>query len=353
MQILLTSLTGYETETARGRLAALAANEQAVASVSRLDQAVSGHPYASLWRAFSEIFALADLGQQIDEPSDANRIFSAILGAETSVLEPPVGRQTLAARSRWRAMEWRKGHHALKTTVESLCAPAQEKQPALLHLISRLYQLERMRHDRCDLVMAVPYALRRLKLTQTVLPSLSGSVRALASREYAATAMIERFCQRLAGQAEAGLRLLDDISRAVAESQRKVESAKTQRKDALRRLAWEALWPRPLSPAGLARRWGQQVSTTSRLLKAGEEIGIVQPIVDRSAMKRPIYQRFAGPLVIQLAGLEAAPRGRPTLAPHPATLDTVFDDAAFAEALDSIDRMLERLGGTPVGKEED
>ncbi|HEY4547636.1 MAG TPA: hypothetical protein VIG90_14590 [Pedomonas sp.] len=351
MQTLLTALTGYETETAQLRLAVMMAHEQAIAAVSRLDQAVSGHPYAPLWRAYSEVQALADLGQQVDEPSDAKRIFSAMIGAENSILEPAIGRLTLAARNRWRAMEWRKGHDALKETVEAVCTGNPHKGPALLLLIARLHQMERQRQDRCDLIMAVPYALRRQKLTQTVLPGLVGSVRALASREYSSAAMIERFCQRLAGQAEQGLRLLEEISRAVAESQRKVEGAKTQRKDALRRLAWEALWPRPLSPAGLAKRWKQQVSTTSRLLKAGEEIGIVQPIVDRSAMKRPIYQRYAGSLLVQMAGLESTPRGRPVLAPHPATLDALFDEDAFSDALAAVDRMLERFG-TPVMDED-
>lgn len=345
MQTFLTSLIGYEVETAQLRLGVLGAHEQAATAMARLDQAVFGHPYAPLWRAYSEVLALAELGQQIDEPSDAKRIFSAMIGSGNQVLEPAIGRATLEARNRWRAMEWRKGHEALKLTLESLSPAERNPGPALLMLISRLHHMERQRHDRCDLIMAVPYALRRLKLTQTVLPGLVGSVRVLASREYSNAAMIERFCQRLAGQAEQGLRLLEEIGRAVAESQRKVEGAKTQRKDALRRLAWEALWPRPLSPAGLAKRWKQQVSTTSRLLKAGEDIGIVHPIVDRSAMKRPIYQRYAGSLPIQMAGLEAIPRGRPALAPHPATLDAAFDDAAFTDALAEVDRMLERLGG--------
>lgn len=353
MQTLLTALTGYETETAQLRLKALSAHEQALLAVARLDQAASGHPYAPLWRAYNEVQALADLGQQVDEPADARRIFSAMAGAENHVLEPAVGRLTLAARTRWRAMEWRRDHAALKAVVEHLCAGEQDSGPALLHLIDRLHRMERARHDRCDLIMAVPHALRRLKLTQTVLPGLLGSVRALASREYAQAAMIERFCLRLAGQAEQGLRLLEDIGRAVAESQRKISGAKTQRKDALRRLAWEALWPRPLSPAGLAKRWKQQVSSTSRLLKAGEEIGIVQPIVDRSAMKRPIYQRYAGSLLVQMAALEPTPRGRPTLAPHPATLDAAFDEAAFNDALATVDRMLERLGTAACEGDDD
>lgn len=352
MQTFLTSLIGYEVETAQLRLGVLGAYEQAATAMARLDQAVSGHPYAPLWRAYSEVHALAELGQQIDEPADAKRIFSAMIGAGNHVLEPAIGRATLEARNRWRAMEWRKGHEALKLTLEALCPAQRTSGPALLMLIARLHNMERQRHDRCDLIMAVPYALHRLKLTQTALPGLFGSVRALASREYSNAAMIERFCQRLAGQAEQGLRLLEEIGRAVAESQRKVEGAKTQRKDALRRLAWEALWPRPLSPAGLARQWKQQVSTTSRLLKAGEEIGIVQPIVDRTAMKRPIYQRYAGVLPVQLAGLEPIPRGRPTSPPHPATLDSVFDDDAFNSALAAMDRMLERLG-SGVSLDED
>lgn len=352
MQTLLPSLTGYETETARLRLLALRAHEQAIMAVARLDQAVSGHPYATLWRAYAEILALADLGLQIDDPADAKRIFSAMAGAETRVLEPAIGRQTLAARNRWRAMEWRKGHEALKETVERVCAVNPADGPALLLLIDRLHQLERQRLDRADLTMAVPHALRRLKLTQTALPNLLGSVRALASRDYAAASTVERFCLRLAGQAEQGLRLMDDISRAMAESQRKVEGAKTQRKEALRRLAWEALWPRPLSPAGLARRWKQQVSTTSRLLKTGEELGLVQPVVDRSAMKRAIYQRYAGSLLVQMAGLEPVSRGRPALAPHPASLSPTFDEAAFSDALAAVDRMLERLStSTPADDE--
>lgn len=353
MQTLLTALTGYETETSQLRLAMLGAHEQAMIAVARLDQAVFSHPFAPLWRAYSEVQALAELGHQIDEPADARRIFSAMIGGETRVLEPAIGRATLEARNRWRAMEWRKSHDALKLTLETLCSVEREKGPALLLLIDRLHQMERQRHDRCDLIMAVPYALRRLKITQSILPGLVGSVRALASREYSSAAMIERFCQRLVGQAEQSLRLLEDISRGVAQSQRKVEDAKTQRKDALRRLAWEALWPRPLSPAGLARRWKQQVSTTSRLLKAGEEIGIVQPIVDRSAMKRPIYQRYAGPLIIQMAGLEPVSRGRPALAPHPATLDATFDEVAFDDALAAVDRMLARLGSAPVEDDDD
>lgn len=356
MQILLASLAGYETETARLRLQALQAHEQAVLAISRLDQAVFRHPYATLWRAYSEVYALAELGLQIGEPCDEKRIFSAIARAETTVLEPALGHQTQAVRNRWRAMEWRKGHEALKETVEALCAVNPAQGPALLLLADRLHQLESQRLDRGDLAMAVPHALRRLKLTRSVLPGLMGSVRAVASREYGPTAMFERFCLRLAEQAEQGLRLLEDISRAAAESQRKVEGAKTQRKGALRRLAWEALWPRPLSPAGLARRWHQQVSTTSRLLKSGEEIGIVQTVADRSAMKRPIYQRYAGPLLMQLAGLEPVPRGRPALPPHPASLppmlDPMFDDAAFSDALAAVDRMLERLG-TPALAEED
>jgi len=352
VQTLLISLTGYETETAQLRLQALRAHEQAAIAVARLDQAVSGHPYASLWRAYSEVHALAELGLQIGEPADATRIFSAMAGAETRVLEPAIGRQTLAIRNRWRAMEWRKGHEVLKETVEALCTVNPAEGPALLLLVDRLHQLERQRVDRGDLTMAVPHALRRLKLTQTLLPGVMGSVRALASREYESAAMIERFCLRLAGQAEQGLRLMEDIGRAVAESQRKVDGAKTQRKEALRRLAWEALWPRPLSPAGLARRWQQQVSTTSRLLKTGEEIGLVQPIVDRSGMKRPIYQRYAGSLLVQMAGLEPVPRGRPTLAPHPASLDRTFDDDAFTDALAAVDRMLERLGSATAAEEE-
>lgn len=344
MQTFLAALTGYEVSVAESRLAALKACEEATIVVARLDSAVFGHPYAALWRAYNEVYAIAELARQINEPADPARIFSAMTGTETPVLEPAIGRQTHAARSRWRAMEWRKGHDEQKAVVDRLCTFETEDGPALLQLIARLHRLEHQRLDRCDLAMAVPYALRRLKLTQAHLPSLMGSVRPLASQDFAPAEMVERFCQRLASQAQQGLRLLEDIGRAVAESQRKVAGAKTQRKDALRRLAWEALWPRPLSPAGLARRWGQQVSTTSRLLKAGEEIGLVHPIVDRSGMKRPIYQRYAGPLLIQLAGLETAPRGRPPLAPHPATLESGFDEAAFNDALAAVDRLLERLG---------
>ena len=344
MQTFLTALTGYEVETAQSRLGALRALEQAATAMARLDQAVFGHPYAPLWRAYAEIQALAELGRQINEPDDARRIFCALAGSGNHVLEPALGRQTAAARTRWRAMEQRKGHEALKATVEALCDFGPADGPTLVLLIARLHTLERQRLDRCDLTLAVPYALWRLKLTHAHLPGLFGSIRVLASKEFSTTAMIERFCQRLATQAEQGLRLLEEIGRAVAESQRKVEGAKTQRKEALRRLAWEALWPRPLSPAGLARRWGQQVSTTSRLLKASEEIGLVQPVVDRSAMKRPLYQRYAGALLFQMAGLEPPSRGRPALAPHPATLDAGFDEAAFNDALAAVDRMLERLG---------
>ena len=347
MQTFLSALAGYEVETAGARLAALRACEQAAMAVARLDQAVFGHPYARLWRAYNEIQALAELARQVSEPADATRIFSALAGAENHVLEPAIGRQTHAARSRWRAMERRKDHAAQKAVVDEVCAFGPHGGPMLVLLIARLHRLERLRLDRCDLALAVPYALHRLKLTQTHLPGLMGSVRSLASQEFSSLEMIERFCERLAAQAQQGLRLLEDIDRAVAESQRKVEGAKTQRKEALRRLAWEALWPRPLSPAGLARRWGQQVSTTSRLLKAGETIGLVQPIVDRSGMKRPIYQRYAGPLLVQMAGIEPPSRGRPALAPHPATLEAGFDEAAFNDALAAVDRALERLGIAP------
>lgn len=352
MQTFLTALTGLEAETAQYRLVLLRAYEQATTALSRLDQAVFGHPYADLWRAYDEVYALAELGRQIDEPAEPKRIFSALAGSENNVLDPAIGRQSAAARQRWRSMERRKEHDALKALVDQLCSVKAADTPSLLTLIAKLHQLERERIDRTDLIMAIPYALRRLKITRTLLPSLVGTVRVFASRELQHGEMIERFFLRLTAQAEQGLRLLDDVSRAVAESQRKIEGAKTQRKSPLRRLAWEALWPRPLSPAGLARRWAQEVSTTSRLLKSGDELGLILPVADRSTMRRPIYQRFTGVLLAQQAGLDPVPRGRPTSAPHPARLEPLFDEVAFQDALADVDRMLERLGSREPVTEE-
>ncbi len=201
--------------------------------------------------------------------------------------------------------------------------------------------------DLADLMLAVPFALRRIGVTRQLLPAVSGRVRVFASAELAPLEQLTRWAQTVAGQAGEGAARLRLLERYVAVVDARLISVR--RPAALRRLVGVGLNSWAVWAAQLARVTDVDISSAWRTLEQAAELGLVQrvPGQGRSRGNGTLY---AIPPWLQLAGLISAPRGRPAgvgrpgpavpLQPGPGSLAGAMDelDAAMIDA----DRLLAR-----------
>ena len=341
-------LYGYG-QAAAPRQAAATALLDAVQAVTALDQQLHRHPLARAWaRAERELAVAAAAGAANPGSTD----FELVLRARLGVGLLPAGHVALSdldARARaWEMVRQRKGAAELRALVGAL-VPARGTRDlvgladgiaAVLATVAvTSWEVRRDGEgagtlvvapggsiDRGDVALAVPYALRRLGLTRTVLPALSGRVRTLQvgvteggpREDEDPLAPLTRWAATLAEQARAGAARLHRLERYARHVEEQL--ILVRRPQALRRLAGVGLSSWGLWAAQLARVTNVELSSAWRTLGQGAELGIVEAVPRGSGADGAAARRSRGdgtvyaiPPWLQLAGLSAAPRGRPRL----------------------------------------
>ena len=369
-------LYGYG-QAAAPRQTASAALVEAVQAISALDQRLQGHPLGRAWaRAERELAVAAAAGEA--NPGSAD--IALILAARWGVNPLPAGHVALSdleARARaWEMVRQRKGAAALRRLVRTLVPArgtrdlvglADATTAVLATLATSSWAVTQGGQgprtltiapgsavDRGDVALAVPYALRRLGLTRTLLPSLSGRVRTLrvgvAAQSTDADGAAEppldaltRWATTLAQQARAGTARLHRLERYVRHVEEQL--ILVRRPQALRRLVGVGLSSWGLWAAQLARVTDVELSSAWRTLGQAAELGLVAAVrrdVGGTARSRGDATVYAIPPWLHLAGLIAAPRGRPAAAmpggqgSFAATAAAMEEAAAAIAAVDAL-----------------
>jgi hypothetical protein len=378
--------------TSASRQAVTAALLDAVHAIAALDQQLYHHPLAPAWaRAEREIAVAAAAATAGPGSADIELILRARLGL-IALSRGHVAISDLDARAReWAAVRQRKGSADRRALVATLAAARGTRD--LVHLADAVatvlatvatasWQLTPAGQgtrtltvttgsavDSGDVALAVPYALRRLGLTRSLLPTLNGNVRTLSvplrvgDREEARSeddnplASLTRWAATLAAQARAGSARLGRLERYVADVERQL--IMVRRPQALRRLAGVGLSVWGLWAAQLARLTGVDVSSAWRTLGQAAELGIVEPVPGDAAGARSRGDAtvYAIPPWLHLAGLMPVRRGRPAAASLGAARQAsltataaAMDEAAAAIA--ELDALLARaaVGTAPVSQ---
>ena len=359
------ALYGYG-ERADGRRAASLAIAGALRAICVLDRAVDGHPLQRAWARAEQEFALATAARETGREADPAAILSARLGA----IRLPRGHIQLgdldATARRWAAVAQRKGPEELRRLVRTLApdrgAPdlaglaertlaalgtctvsswSLSTDPATGRPTIETASVAAGAIDAGDVALALPFALRRIGLTRSLLPAVTGRNRALAS-EGDPLANLARWARTLAMQADEGGARLRLLERYVGLVERRL--AQVRRPAALRRLVEVGLESWAIWAAGLARRTGVEVSSAWRTLEQAAEMGLVVAVPGQRR-SRGDGTLYAAPPWLRLAGLIAAPRGRPPAsAPRRVAVPDSGDAMAEADAaVLATDELLARL----------
>lgn len=350
-------LFGVEAEAARRRRCAHAALDRATRAIVRLDVTVEHHPLAAIWRRHEGVVALAQALTESGEGASLSDVVRLIvIGQRAHDAEL---RAAFDFRcERWKALGERNGGRQLRELVGGLCgkhrgrgglvelmeatlgaldrcsSPAVELDVDIegRTAIVRTYGRETL--DAADVALATPFALRRLGVAQSLLPSLTGRPRHL-NGDLPVDERIRRWADILERQATDALDRLKAIERYVNEAERCL--AAQRRPQALRRAVEITLAHGRIWAAELARLTGVDIANAWRSLRQAEQLGLLVAVpapVGRGAgrlLTVPFLLRAAGSLPVAL------PSRKLTVAPS--------DDGALAEfdqALAAVDRLLDR-----------
>lgn len=334
----------------------MAALLDAVQAISTLDQQLYRHPLVPAWARVERDLAVAAAAATAGPGSaDVELIFRARLGL-IALPRGYVALGDLDSRARaWEAVRQRKGVADRRALVGALATRrgtrdlvglADAIAAMLADVSTASWQLTRAGQgyrtvtvasgsavDSDDVALAVPYALRRLGLTRSLLPALSGGIRALQVGDAfvthddgphaAALAPLTVWATPLGQQARAGSARLHRLERYVADVERQL--ILVRRLHALRRLVGVGLTSWGLWAAQLARLTDVELSSAWRTLAHAAELGIVEAVPPSSSgadglpgtglpgtgRSRGDAMLYAIPPWLRLAGLSAAPRGRP------------------------------------------
>ena len=367
------SLFGFG-ERSDERLLAFSALAKAIAAITRLDADSARNPLRSAWLRVEREMALAVAARETGHEADAQSIIAARLGAVTL----PRGHVQLGdlddRARRWSPIAQRKGPAELRALVAKL-APVRGDRDlvALAERVARaledctqsssefdedlLTRTPTLRNlpaargavDAGDLALALPFALRRIGMTTTVLPGLVGRPRLSAREEVIPLAALTAWADALERQAGEGASRLRALQVYAAQVERQL--AGVRRPAALRRLVAVALAGWSVWAAKLARETKVDISSAWRTLEQAADMGLVMKVPGQKR-SRGDGTLYAAPPWLRMAGLMSVRRGRPATtviggdAEGAALGDAIAElDAAMAEA----DRLTGKFATTKTG----
>ena len=343
------SLYGFG-ERGEERQLAFAALSNAVAAITRLDFEISRHPLRSAWLKVEREVALAAAARETGFEADPQSIIAARIGAVTL----PRGHVQLGdlddRARRWSPVAQRKGPTELRVLVAKL-APArgdrdlvglaERTAKALGDCSQSSWEFEEdlltgapgLRNvpaepgavDAGDLALALPFALRRIGGTTTVLPGLIGRSRVFGREDVPPLSALTSWAAALDLQAGQGASRLRELSVYAGQVERQL--AEVRRPSALRRLVAVALGNWSVWAAKLARDTKVDISSAWRTLEQAADLGLV---VEGPGQKRTRGDGtlYASPPWLRIAGLMSVRRGRPAM--------TVPDEDVGAGLVDAI-----------------
>lgn len=326
------SLYGFG-ERGEDRQVAFAALTKAVAAISRLDAEISHHPLRNPWLRIEREIVLAAAARETGFEADGQSIIAARLGAMTL----PRGHVQLGdlddRARRWAPIAQRKGLAELRALVAKL-APVRgdrdlvglaERTAKALRDCSQsswefdddpLTGMPLLRNvpagpgavDAGDLALALPFALRRARMTTTLLPGLVGRPRIFAREEVTPLAALTSWAATLERQAGEGAARLRELQVYAGQVERQL--ADVRRPAALQRLVAVALGSWSVWAAKLARDTKVDISSAWRTLEQAVEMGLVVEVPGQKR-SRGDGTRYAAPPWLRMAGLISVRRGRP------------------------------------------
>ncbi|WP_188946095.1 hypothetical protein, partial [Polymorphobacter multimanifer] len=225
---------GERSEERKNAFAALA---QAVGAISRLDVESARHPLRSAWLRVEREVALAATARETGFEADHQSIVAARLGA-VSLPRGHIQLGDLDDRARrWTPIAQRKGPPELRALVAKLAplrgdrdlvALAERVARALGDCSQSSWEFDEgvltgapvLRNvpaepgavDAVDLALALPFALRRIGVTTTLLPGLAGRPRVFAREDVTPLAALSSWAAALELQAGQGAARLRELS---------------------------------------------------------------------------------------------------------------------------------------------
>jgi hypothetical protein len=326
------SLYGFG-ERGDERQVAFAALVQAVGAISRLDAETSNHPLLGPWLRVEREVALAAALRETGFEADAQSIIAARLGALTL----PRGHVQLGdlddRARRWVPIAQRKGPAELRALVAKL-APVRGTRDlvglgervarALWDCSQSSWEFEddpltgmpMLRNvpagpgavDAGDLTLALPFALRRIGVTTTLLPGLVGRPRVFAREDVTPLVALAAWAETLERQAGEGASRLRELHLYALQVERQL--ADVRRPAALRRLVAVALGSWSVWAAKLARETKVDISSAWRTLDRAADLGLVVEVPGQKR-SRGDGTLYAAPPLLRIAGLMSVRRGRP------------------------------------------
>jgi hypothetical protein len=343
------SLYGFG-ERGDERQIAFAALAKAVGAISRLDCESARHPMRSVWLRVEREVALAAAVRETGFEADPQSIIAARIGA----LSLPRGHVQLGdlddRARRWAPIAQRKGPPELRVLVAKL-APVRGDRD-LVGLAERVAKglgncsqsswefesdpltgaptlsnvpAEPGAVDAGDLALALPFALRRIGVTMSMLPGLVGRPRLFAREEVTPLAALISWAATLERQAGEGAARLRELQVYAGQVERQL--ADVRRPAALQRLAAVALGSWSVWAAKLARETKVDISSAWRTMEQAADLGLVVEVPGQKR-SRGDGNLYAAPPWLRMAGLMSVRRGRPAV--------TVSDDDVGARLIDVI-----------------
>jgi hypothetical protein len=353
------SLYGFG-ERGEERQVAFAALARTVAAISRLDTEISHHPLRNPWLRIEREIALAAAARETGFEADPQSIIAARLGALTL----PRGHVQLGdlddRARRWAPIAQRKGPAELRALVAMLapmrgdrdlvglaervaralgdCTQSSwefDDDPLTGAPVLRNVPADAGAVDAGDLTLALPFALRRIGMTTTLLPRLVGRPRVFARGEVAPLAALTAWASALERQAGEGASRLRDLQVYAGQVERQL--AEVRRPAALQRLVAVALGSWSVWAAKLARDTRVDISSAWRTLEQAADLGLVVAVPGQKR-SRGDGTLYGAPPLLRMAGLMSVRRGRPAT--------TVFGGEAGAGLGDAIAELEAAMAAT-------
>jgi hypothetical protein len=189
--------------------------------------------------------------------------------------------------------------------------------------------------DAGDLALALPFALRRIGVTMSVLPGLVGRPRLFAREEVTPLASLISWAAALERQAGEGAARLRELQVYAGQVERQL--ADVRRPAALQRLVAVALGSWSVWAAKLARDTKVDISSAWRSLEMAADMGLVVEVPGQKRSRGDGTLYAASPW-LRLAGLMSVRRGRPA--------KTVFGGDAGAGLGDAIAELEAAMAAT-------
>jgi hypothetical protein len=183
--------------------------------------------------------------------------------------------------------------------------------------------------DAGDLTLALPFALRRMGVTTSLLPGLVGRPRLFARGEVTPLSALTAWADALGRQAGEGAARLHELNVYAVQVERQL--AEVRRPAALRRLVAVALGSWSVWAAKLVRETKVDISSAWRTLEQAADLGLVVEVPGQKR-SRGDGTLYAAPPWLRMAGLMSVRRGRPAT-----TVVAIDGGAALGDAIAELD----------------